>query len=46
MVNNIYNDFVIRVAANRNIESSILINEVGALILDTQTAKEFFLILD
>ena len=45
-VQNIYNDFVNVVSKNRKIESEFIINEIGAMIYDTKTAKEKFLIDD
>ena len=44
--NNIYSDFVKVVANNRKIESDTIINDIGAMIFDSKTAKEFFLIDD
>ena len=45
-VQNIYNDFVNVVSKNRKIENEFIINEIGAMIYDTKTAKEKFLIDD
>ena len=40
----IYLDFIYSVEKNRKIESNIIINEIGAMIFDSKTAKEKFLI--
>ena len=45
-VQNIYNDFVNVISKNRKIENEFIINEIGAMIYDTKTAKEKFLIDD
>ena len=45
-VQNIYNDFVNTVTKNRKIENEFVVNEIGAMIYDTKTAKEKFLIDD
>jgi len=45
-VQNIYNDFVNVVSKNRKIENEFIINEIGAMIYDTKTAKDKFLIDD
>ena len=44
IVNNIYNDFVVLVSKNRNIDSKTVTEEIGALIFDADTAKNNFLI--
>ena len=44
LVNEIYNDFIIKVSKNRKIEISTLRNEIGALIYNSNQAKKFFLI--
>ena len=41
---NIYNDFVTTVSKNRKIEAKIIINDIGAMIFDSKTAKENYLI--
>ena len=46
MAQNIYSDFVKIVSKNRKIENKILINEVGALIYDSISAKDNFLLDD
>ena len=44
IVQNTYNDFVNAVSKSRKIENEIILNEIGAMIYDTKTAKEKFLI--
>ena len=46
MVNDIYNDFVNLVSSNRKIESSLIKNEIGAMIFNTEQAKKNYLIDD
>ena len=41
---NIYEDFVTIVSKNRKIESNIIINDIGAMIFESKTAKEKYLI--
>jgi len=43
-VQNIYNDFVHDVSSSRKIEKNIILNDIGAMIYDTKSAKEKFLI--
>jgi protease-4 len=43
-VQNIYNDFVQEVSRSRKIEKNIILNDIGAMIYDTKSAKEKFLI--
>jgi|TARA_B100001964_G_scaffold194644_1_gene218342 protease-4 len=43
-VQNIYNDFVNEVSSSRKIEKDIILNDIGAMIYDTKSAKEKFLI--
>ncbi len=43
-VQNIYNDFVNEVSSRRKIERNIILNDIGAMIYDTKSAKEKFLI--
>ena len=45
-VQNIYNDFVQEVSSNRKIEKDIILNDIGAMIYDTKSAKKKFLIDD
>ena len=45
-VQNIYNDFVREVSSSRKIERNIILNDIGAMIYDTKSAKEKFLIDD
>ncbi|PPR45470.1 MAG: putative signal peptide peptidase SppA [Alphaproteobacteria bacterium MarineAlpha5_Bin8] len=40
----IYSDFVLLVSKNRKIESNIITDEIGAMIFETKSAKEKFLI--
>ena len=44
IVENIYNDFVNLVSQSRKIEKEIIINEIGAMIYDTKSAENHFLI--
>ena len=44
IVQNTYNDFVNTVSKSRKIENKIILNEIRAMIYDTKTAKEKFLI--
>ena len=44
IVNEIYFDFVNTVSKNRKIENDIIINDIGAMIFDPNSAKENFLI--
>ena len=43
-VQNIYNDFVQEVSSSRKIEKNVITNDIGAMIYDTKSAKEKFLI--
>ena len=45
-VQNIYNDFVREVSSSRKIERNTILNDIGAMIYDTKSAKEKFLIDD
>ena len=45
-VQNIYNDFVREVSSSRKIEKNTILNDIGAMIYDTKSAKEKFLIDD
>ena len=45
-VQNTYNDFVHEVSRSRKIEKDIIINDIRAMIYDTKSAKEKFLIND
>ena len=45
-VQNIYNDFVREVSSSRKIERHTILNDIGAMIYDTKSAKEKFLIDD
>jgi len=44
ITNNIYNDFVNIVSKGRSLENDVIVNEIGAMIYDSKTAKENFLI--
>ena len=46
IVNSIYDDFVLVVSKNRNIEKEIIINDIGALIFNAKEAKKNYLIDD
>ena len=46
IVNSIYQDFVLLVSKQRNIEKGTIINEIGAMIFDATEAKNNFLIND
>ena len=45
-VQNIYDDFVNKVSSSRKIERNTILNDIGAMIYDTKSAKEKFLIDD
>jgi protease-4 len=45
-VQNIYDDFVLKVSSSRKIERNTILNDIGAMIYDTKSAKEKFLIDD
>ncbi len=46
IVKNIYSDFVNVVSKNRKIERKYIVNELGALVFDSKTAKDNYLIDD
>ncbi len=46
IVDDIYDDFVLKVSKSRGIEVNILKNEIGALVYSSQQAKDNFLIDD
>ena len=46
IVNSIYKDFILLVSKKRNIESTTIINDIGAMIFDAKEAKNNFLIDD
>jgi len=46
IVQNIYNDFIINVSKNRKLEKTTITKNIGAMIFDTKSAKENFLIDD
>ena len=43
-VDNVYEDFVKNVSANRKIEQNVIIDEIGAMIYDSKEAKKLYLI--